>query len=216
MYFYSGPVTVLAPGAATSHLTFALTDSSVRLSRTRLLPRFVESVGDHRASLGDVGSGRGEAFEQSSIAFPGETPLTAATGRPIPDAAQLFVEGAKSIQVARQAVVRSARATRSPASDGSCCKLLRVSTLLAFHEALEVARAPSLAQLAQRLGLYLTNTFARDGELLADLFEGAVGLLADAEAHAQDLLFAWRQRRQYLARLLAQVAADRRLDRRCA
>ena len=123
----------------------------MRLSRTRLLPRFVESVGDHRASLGDVGSGRGEAFEQSSIAFPGETPLTAATGRPIPDAAHLFIEGAKSIQVARQAVVR-ARATRSPASDGSCCKLLRVSTLLAFHEALEVARARSLAQLAQRLG----------------------------------------------------------------
>jgi len=111
---------------------------------TRLLPRFVESVGDYRASLGDVGSGQGEAFEQSSIAFPGETPLTAATEHPIPDAAQLFVEGAKSIQVARQAVVRSARATRSPASDGSSCELLRVSTLLAFHEALEVARAPSL------------------------------------------------------------------------
>ncbi len=171
----------------------------MRLSRTRLLPRFVESVGDYRASLGDVGSGQGEAFEQSSIAFPGETPLTAATGRPIPDAAHLFIEGAKSIQVARQAVVRSARATRSQASDGSCCKLLRMSTLLAFHEALEVAQAPSLAQLARRLGFDLSNPFARDGELLADLFEGAVGLLPDAEAHALDLFFAWRQRRQYLA-----------------
>ena len=117
-----------------------------------------------------MGSGRGEAFEQSSIAFPGETPLTAATGRPIPDAAHLFIEGAKSIQVARQAVVRSARATRSPASDGSCCKLLRVSTLLAFHEALEVARAPSLAQLAQRLGFDLANPFARDGELPPSFF----------------------------------------------
>ena len=105
----------------------------MRLSRTRLLPRFVESLGDYRASLGDVGSGQGEAFEQSSIAVPGKTPLSAATERPIPDAAQLLVEGAKSIQVARQAVVRSARATRSPAGDGSCCKLLRVSTLLAFH-----------------------------------------------------------------------------------
>jgi hypothetical protein len=59
------------------------------------------------------------------------------------------------------------------------------------------------AQLAQRLGFDLSNPFARDGELLADLFEGAVGLLPDAEAHPQDLLFAWRQRRQYLARLLA-------------
>jgi len=41
----------------------------------------------------------------------------------------------------------------------------------------------------------LANPFARDGEYFADLFEGAVGLLVDAEAHPQDLLFAWRQRR---------------------
>src|SRR5260370_34435082 len=108
------------PGVDSSDSTFALTDPSARLSRPRLLPRFVESVGDHRASLGDVGTGQGEAFEQSSIAFPGKTPLSAATERPIPDAAQFLVEGAKSIQVARQAAVRSAHATRSPASDGSC------------------------------------------------------------------------------------------------
>jgi hypothetical protein len=53
--------------------------------------------------LGDVGSGQGEAFEQSSIAFPGETPLTAATGRPIP-AEHLFIEGAKSIQETKMPV----------------------------------------------------------------------------------------------------------------
>jgi hypothetical protein len=53
------------------------------------------------------------------------------------------------------------------------------SRLLAFHEALELARAPGLAQLAHRLGLDLANPFARDGEQLADLFEGAVGLQAD-------------------------------------
>jgi hypothetical protein len=57
------------------------------------------------------------------------------------------------------------------------------------------------------------DTFARDGEQLADLFEGAVGLQADAEAHPQDLLFAWRQRCQDLARHLAEIAPDRRLDR---
>ena len=162
---------------------------------TRRRSRFVESVGDHRASLGNVGGGQGEAFEQSSIAFPGETPLTAATERPIPDAAHLFIEGAKSIHVARQVVARSARATHSPASDGFCCKLLRMSSLLALHEALEVARAPSLAQLAQRLGFDLSNPFARHRELLADFFQCAVGPLSDAEAHAQDLLFARRQRR---------------------
>ncbi len=36
--------------------------------------------------------------------------------------------------------------------------------LPAFHKVLEIARAPSLAQLAQRLRLDLANTFARDGE----------------------------------------------------
>jgi hypothetical protein len=60
--------------------------------------------------------------------------------------------------------------TRSPANDWSCCKLQRVSTLLASHEALEVTRATGLAQLAQRLGLDLSNAFARHRELLADLF----------------------------------------------
>ena len=38
------------------------------------------------------------------------------------------------------------------------------------HEASEVARAPSLTQLAQRLRLDLANTFARDGKQFADLF----------------------------------------------
>src|SRR6266852_2196603 len=75
---------------------------------------------------------------------------------------------------------------------------LRVPRLLAFNEALEVARAPSVAQLAQRPRLDLANTFARDSELLADLFEGVVGLPTDSEAHPQDLLFAWRQRRQFV------------------
>ena len=142
----------------------------MRLSRTRLLSRFVESVGDYRASLGDVESGQGEPFEQSSIAFPDETPLTAPTERPIPDAEQLFVEGVESIQVARQAMyLVPAQHARQPAN-GFCCKLLRVSTLLAFHEALEVARTPGLAQLAQRLGLDLPNPLARHRELLADFF----------------------------------------------
>jgi hypothetical protein len=63
--------------------------------------------------------------------------------------------------------------------------------LLAFPEALEVALAPGLAQLAQRLRLDLANTLARDAEHVADLVKGAVGLLADAEAHPQDLFFAW-------------------------
>jgi hypothetical protein len=45
--------------------------------------------------------------------------------------------------------------------------------------------------------------------LLADFFQRVIGLLANAEAHAQNLLLARRQRRQHLARLLAQIALDR-------
>ena len=71
----------------------------------------------------------------------------------------------------------------------------------------------SLAQLSQRLRLDLANTFARDGEQFANFFESAVEPLPDAKAHPHDLLFAWRQRRQDLARQLAKIVPDRRLDR---
>src|SRR5208283_4686975 len=84
--------------------------------------------------------------------------------------------------------------------------------LLALLEALEVARSAGLAQLAQRLGLDLPDTLAGDGELLADFLERVVGFLADAEAHAQDLLLARGERGQHLARLLAEVALDGGLD----
>jgi hypothetical protein len=75
---------------------------------------------------------------------PGETPLTAATGRSIPDAAHLFIEGAKSIQVARQAVVRSARATRSPGT--SCAKPGARATSRASWNASSVDTRRSLQQ----------------------------------------------------------------------
>jgi len=39
-----------------------------------------------------------------------------------------------------------------------------------------------VAQLAQRLGLDLTDALARDIELLADFLEGVVGVHVDAEA----------------------------------
>ena len=86
--------------------------------------------------------------------------------------------------------------------------------LFALHEAFEVARAPGLTQFAQRLCFDLTDPFAGHGELLADFLERVVRLLADTEAHAQNLLFARCQRRQHLAGLLAQIALDRGLDRR--
>src|SRR3984957_7758324 len=86
--------------------------------------------------------------------------------------------------------------------------------LLAFLEAFEAAGSAGLAQLAERFRLDLADTFAGDGELFADFLKGVVGLLPDAEAHAQDLLLARRESREHLARLLAKVALDSSLDRR--
>src|ERR1700689_4792825 len=86
--------------------------------------------------------------------------------------------------------------------------------LLAFLETFQVARSAGLTQLAQRFRLDLPDTLAGDGELLADFLERVVGLLPDAEAHAQDLLLARRQRGEHLARLLAEVALDCGLDGR--
>src|SRR5262249_16905682 len=94
-----------------------------------------------------------------------------------------------------------------------CSGLEAMPTLSACHEAREVARAPSLTQLAHRLRLDLANTFARDGKQSADLFESVVGLLPDPETHPQDLLFARRQARQDLMRQLDEITPERRLDR---
>src|SRR5450631_4408475 len=66
--------------------------------------------------------------------------------------------------------------------------LLCLCALLTFHEALEALAARRVAQFAQRLGLDLADTLARDLEVLPHLFQGVIRLLADAEAHAQDFL----------------------------
>src|SRR5579859_1731187 len=87
------------------------------------------------------------------------------------------------------------------------------STLSGVQEALQLAGARRVLQLAQRLGLDLADTFARDRELLPDLLQSVVGVHADAEAHAQHTLLAGRQRRQHAGRGLAQIGLDRRLQR---
>ena len=69
-----------------------------------------------------------------------------------------------------------------------------------------------MLELAQSLRLDLTDTFARDRELLADFFQRVVGVHADAEAHAQHALLARRERSQHARRGLAQVRLDRRVD----
>src|SRR3954470_9363663 len=85
---------------------------------------------------------------------------------------------------------------------------------LVFDERLEALGAARVAQLAQRLRFDLADALARDLEVLADFLERVVALLADAEAHAQDLLFARRQRRQHLAGLLGEVHRDDGVRRR--
>src|SRR6478672_13441937 len=81
------------------------------------------------------------------------------------------------------------------------------------QEAPQLPAAARVLELAQRLRLDLADALAGDGELLADLLEGVVGVHADAEAHAQDALLARRQRGQNARRRLAQVRLDRRVDR---
>src|SRR5207237_3285628 len=77
-------------------------------------------------------------------------------------------------------------------------------SLLPLDEGLERAGPVRAAQLAERLRLDLPDTLARDREALADLFEGVVGLLADAEAQTQDLLFARREGGEDFSGLLFQ------------
>ena len=69
-----------------------------------------------------------------------------------------------------------------------------------------------MAQLAQRLGFDLADTFARDVELLADLFERVVGVHLDPESHAQDLGFTRRQRIEHVFAYVAQGRVDRRIE----
>src|SRR6185437_4590623 len=84
----------------------------------------------------------------------------------------------------------------------------------ALDEALELLRAARVAELAERLRLDLADALAGHLEVLADLLEGVIALLADAEAHAQDLLLARRQGLEHLPRLLGEVHVDHRLGRR--
>src|SRR4029450_6316235 len=71
-----------------------------------------------------------------------------------------------------------------------------------------------MAQLAQRLGLDLTNALAGDREVLADLLERVLAAVREAEAQPQNLLLAGRERVEDLVGLLAQAEPDDRLHRR--
>src|SRR5215204_337806 len=90
----------------------------------------------------------------------------------------------------------TAKAGEDPASADQC------SPDSALDEALQLLRAARVTQLAQRLRLDLADALASYFEVLSDFFERVVALLADAEAHAQNLFLARRERLQHLPRLL--------------
>src|SRR5690348_17061229 len=71
--------------------------------------------------------------------------------------------------------------------------------LLEIEERAKLFAARRMPQLAQRLGLDLADALAGDVELLANFFQGVVGVHVDAEAHAQHLGFARGQARQHVA-----------------
>lgn len=64
-----------------------------------------------------------------------------------------------------------------------------------------------MLQLAQSLGFDLSDSFARNFEILTHLFQGVVALFTDPETHAQNFLLTRCQRLENLSRLLLQVGA---------
>src|SRR5918994_3866215 len=106
---------------------------------------------------------------------------------------------------------RASRQRKSRALPGFSTMVLVRSALV--EEAAQHARAAWVLELAQRLGFDLANALARHRELLADLFQGVIGVHADAEAHAQHALLARRQRGEDARRRLAQVRLDGGVDR---
>src|SRR5581483_5830660 len=69
------------------------------------------------------------------------------------------------------------------------------------------------AQPSQRRRFDLADALTRDGEFIAELFQRVVPRLTDAEAHANDLLLPWRQRRKRLTDLRVQVRVHRLVHR---
>ena len=65
-----------------------------------------------------------------------------------------------------------------------------------------------MLELAQSLGLDLTDAFAGDLELLADFLQGVLVPVAQAEAHLEDLRFALGKAFEGLLDLLAQIDMD--------
>src|SRR5690554_8126473 len=82
---------------------------------------------------------------------------------------------------------------------GKPCVSIGTAVCLLVEEAAQVIAAGWMTQLAQGLGLDLTDSLAGDVELLADLFQRVVGVHIDAEAHAEYLGFTGGEAGKYFA-----------------
>src|SRR5438445_1541393 len=83
------------------------------------------------------------------------------------------------------------------------------SLFLSIEEALEVADAGRMTQLAQGLGFDLANAFASDVVHLADFLERPLVTIEQAEAHLQNLALALGQAGQHVSEFFLQQAVAR-------
>src|SRR3990167_1510429 len=83
-----------------------------------------------------------------------------------------------------------------------------------FQEAPELLRSRGVAELSERLCFDLPDPLARHGEVLADLFQGVLAAVGEAEAEAEHLLLARRERVEDLVGLLPEGEPDDGLHRR--
>src|ERR1700759_1253184 len=91
-------------------------------------------------------------------------------------------------------------------------RLLRMTAVLVIQERPQLPAPRRMLQLPQRLGLDLADTLSGHRELLADFFQGVVGVHADAEAHAEYAFFAGGERGQHAGGGFREVALDRGVD----
>src|SRR5262249_49524419 len=87
---------------------------------------------------------------------------------------------------ARQPTLRSRRTSTRPT-----LKMGLASSII--EEAPQLPRPARVLQLPKSLGLDLADSFTRNRKLIPNLLQGVVVVHTDAEAHAEDAFFAWRQ-----------------------
>src|SRR4051794_13477295 len=84
---------------------------------------------------------------------------------------------------------------------------------LLVQEGTHFPRARRMFEFPQGFSFNLSDAFAGYAELLANFLQRMIGVHADAEAHAQDALFAGGQAREDAGDRFLEVGLDRGVDR---